>query len=415
MAICYCKDCKNAFVSHTDEGAVKCPKCEKECLVLSENSIKENRDSIYLSAMHKKQVALYPRDIDEARELFAALGKYRDSIEQIESCDYLASRMRERELAEEKAASLSPEKIKRVAKTVVAVIVIIGILTTSLLLLISPLKYASAKKSFEKGELEKASELFAEIADYKDSKDYLKRIYDSLSEKEGKKVSCSALEPYFSVSADGAIIFTRSQYKGDGNIIIPAVFDGVSVNEIEKNCFKNYTKLTSVIIPDSVTEISDYAFYGCTSIKEIKLPDGVKTIGQYAFMGCSSLETINIPEGVTSINSYAFASCTSLTFPTLPESLTKIDSSAFLGCTSFEKATLPQNVSFIGAHAFDGCVNMSEITLSAKTEEIGDSAFGSCDKLQSVIYMGTAEEFEKIKIGDGNKTLTDATIKFTAK
>lgn len=415
MAICYCSDCKNAFLSHTDIGSVKCPKCEKDCEILSENEIKENKDAIYLSAMHKKQIALYPRDLDETKQLFGSLGKYRDCPEQIESCEYLASRMIEREIAEEKAASFSPAKIKKAVKIFVTVAVIIGILTTSLLLLISPIKYASAKKSFEKGKLEKASEIFSEIADYKDAKDYLKRIYDDFSEKEGKKVSCSALEPYFSVSAHGAIIFQRSRYNGDGNIVIPAVFDGVSVHEIEKNCFKNYTKLTSVIIPDSVTEISDYAFYGCTSIKEIKLPDGVKNIGQYAFMGCTSLSYVNIPDGVNSINAYAFASCASLDFPKLPDALTKIDASAFIGCTAFEKVTLPQNVSFIGAHAFDGCVNMSEITLSAKTEEIGDSAFGSCDKLQSVIYMGTAEEFEKIKISDGNKAITDANIKFTAK
>ncbi len=415
MAICYCKDCKNAFVSHTESDTAKCPKCESECRALSENDIKEQRDAIYLSAMHKKQIALYPRDLEEAKNLFVALGKYRDCEAQTESCEYLAARMTEREIAEEKSASFSPERIKKAFKITAAVVVIIALLSASLLLLISPMKYASAKKRFDKGDYEKASEIFSEIADYKDSKEYLEKIYEAFTEKEGKKVSCSALEPYFSLSGDGGIVFTRSKYQGDGSIVIPAIFDGVTVTEIENNSFKNYAKLKSVSIPDGIVKIGDYSFYGCTGITEINLPDSVSSIGQYAFMGCTSLERINIPSGASEISAYSFASCASLSFPTLPDSITKIDASAFIGCASFEKVILPKNVTSIGVHAFDGCANMTEITLSVNVTEIGDNAFSSCERLESVIYMGSAEDFEKIEIEDGNESFTSAKVTHSAK
>ncbi|MBE6619346.1 MAG: leucine-rich repeat domain-containing protein [Ruminococcaceae bacterium] len=415
MAICYCSGCKNAFLSSTDSDLAKCPKCGKECDILSENEIKENKDAIYLSAIHKKQIALYPRDVEEAKELFVSLGKYRDCPEQIESCEYLASRMVEREIVEESSRAFSPAKVKKALKIFAIIAAAVGIIVASLLLCISPIKYALAKKNYNGGNYEKAAELFSDIADYKDGKEYLKNIYDSFSEKEGKKVSCSALEPYFSVSADGAIIFQRSRYTGDGDIVIPAVFDGVAVHEIEKNSFKNYTKLTSVSIPETVTEISDYAFYGCSLVKEITLPDGVKHIGQYAFMGCSSLEKINIPSGVTSISSYAFASCTSLKFPDMPEGLTKIDTSAFLGCSSITGVILPQNVQEIGAFAFDSCTKLSSLTLSHETAKIGEGAFSGCISLKDVTFMGSEAQYKEIAVEKGNERLTEAKINFAAK
>ena len=416
MAICICTECKNVFITRNEsENVAVCPKCGKSADILSESNIKEHRDEIYLSALHKKQVALYPRDLYEARELFSALGTYRDTPDQIESCDYLAKRLEERERAEDESLTFAPKKVKKALKITLAVVLSLAFIISAMLLLTSPIKYAMAKSSFEKGNYDRAAELFSEIADFSDSKDFLKEIYAHFSEKEGRVVSCSALEPYFEINAAGAISFIRSSYSGDGNIVIPAVFDGVEVDSIARNAFKNYTKLKTVEIPDSVTSVNDYAFYGCSSVESIELPENLDTIAQYAFTNCTSLRSINIPSAVKAINKNTFAGCSSLMFPTLPDSLTKIDTSAFMGCTSFEKVTLPMNVNKIAPYAFSDCSALSEITFSNQMTEIGESAFYGCGGLTSVIYMGTADEYKNIKIKDGNEALTKASVEYAAK
>lgn len=416
MAICICTECKNVFITRNEsENVAVCPKCGKSADILSESNIKEHRDEIYLSALHKKQVALYPRDLYEARELFSALGTYRDTPDQIESCDYLAKRLEERERAEDESRTFAPKKVKKALKITLALVLSLAFIISSMLLLTSPIKYAMAKNSFEKGNYDRAAELFSEIADFSDSKDFLKEIYAHFSEKEGKVVSCSALEPYFEINAAGAISFIRSSYSGDGNIVIPAVFDGVEVDSIARNAFKNYTKLKTVEIPDSVTSVNDYAFYGCSSVESIELPENLDTIAQYAFTNCTSLRNINIPSAVKAINKNTFAGCSSLMFPTLPDALTKIDTSAFMGCTSFEKVTLPMNVNKIAPYAFSDCSALSEITFSNQMTEIGESAFYGCCGLTSVIYMGTSDEYKNIKIKDGNEALTEASVEYAAK
>ncbi len=416
MAVCYCRECKNAFITRNEsENVVVCPKCGKNAEILSENRVKEMRDDMYLSALHKKQIALYSRDLYEAKEIFLALGTYRDCPSQIESCDYMAKRLEEREHAEDESRTFAPKKVKKALKITLAVVLSLTVLVTAALFLISPIKYAIAKNNYEKGNYDKAAKLFSEVSDFSDSKDFLKNIYTRFSEEAGKVISCSALEPWFEVNTAGAITFIRSNYSGDGNIVIPAVFDGIEVDAIATNAFKNYTKLVSVEIPDSVVSINGYAFYGCRSVENITLPVSVKSIAHYAFMNCTSLKSINIPEGVTEINQYSFSRCTSLEFPELPATLTKIDTSAFLGCSSFDKVELPMNVSSLGSSAFSGCTSLTEVTFSVNMTKIEEKTFDGCDKLEKVIYMGTAEEYEKITIENGNEALSNADVKYAAK
>lgn len=68
---------------------------------------------------------------------------------------------------------------------------------------------------------------------------------------------------------------------------------GERVNNISSSCFRNYEKLSSVILPNSLKEFGYSAFENCTALKTITLPDSIKTIGSYAFHGCTSLDSIN--------------------------------------------------------------------------------------------------------------------------
>lgn len=411
MPVIYCSECKNLFISEENsaQGNTVCPKCKNLIDIPSEDELRAKKDEIYLEALHKKRIALYARDLREAKAIFEWLGNYRDAADQVESCEYLASRQEARE-REEMASPVTPKRVKRIALISVSLLISLAVIITASLLLVAPIKYSIAENHYENGNFEKAAELFSEIPDYKNSKDILFDIYSAFSEKEGKIISCSVLEPWFSINENGVISFIRSKYSGEGNVTIPDVFDGITVKTIAPNAFKNYTLLKSVTLPSELSSIGTYAFYGCKNLESINIPESVTSISPYAFKDCSSLKTINIPSSLTAINAFVFSGCRSLEFPTLPDSITKIDSSAFMGCTSFKEVVLPQNVKTLGAFAFSACSSVKSIKIPATLNEIGKNAFYECDALTSVYYSGNEEEFKKIKIDSGNEAFISAEV-----
>ncbi|MBE6607633.1 MAG: leucine-rich repeat domain-containing protein [Ruminococcaceae bacterium] len=410
MSVIYCNECKNVFISEKSHGNVNCPKCGRVVDIPGEETLREKKDEIYLEALHKKKIALYARDLREAKAIFEWLGNYRDASEQVESCEYLAARQEEREKEEMKSLSFTPKKIKRIVMISASILVSLAIIITASLMLVAPIKYSVAESNYEKGNYEKAAEIFSEIVDFKNSKDILADIYASFSEKEGKNVSCSALEPWFSINENGIISFIRSAYTGNGNIVIPDIFDGIKVKSVAANAFKNYVRLKNVALPSELSSIGTYAFYGCKNLESINIPESVISISPYAFKDCSSLKSVNIPDALTVINAYVFSGCSSLEFPTLPDSLTKIDSSAFMGCTSFEEIILTKNIKSIGAFAFSACTNAENIELPVSLTEIGKNAFYECDALHTVYYSGNEEQFKTISVDEGNTSFTEAEI-----
>jgi hypothetical protein len=101
-------------------------------------------------------------------------------------------------------------------------------------------------------------------------------------------------------------------------------------------------------------------------LKSVKLGRGVDKIPFMAFFECSSLPTINIPEGATVIEENAFEACTALRTAVLPSTLTSVQDSAFLNCTT----------------------------------------------LTSIFFAGTEDQFDAIKIADGNDALIGADVYF---
>jgi hypothetical protein len=125
------------------------------------------------------------------------------------------------------------------------------------------------------------------------------------------------------------------EQKLEGDLVIPAVINGVEVKVIGEGAFMGADKLTGVILPASTTRIESGAFYNNTSLKNVSIPDGVTYIGDGAFYSCTSMEAITIPASVTSIGMRAFADCTnlgSITFlgdpPQLHEELSQFDGTA---------------------------------------------------------------------------------------
>jgi hypothetical protein len=170
-----------------------------------------------------------------------------------------------------------------------------------------------------------------------------------------------------------------------GSLSLPSDYSGEEY-VINTNAFKNYTHLTSLIIPDSATSIGSYAFTGCTSLSKVTIGDGVKEINSSAFYMCTSLGSVTLGDSVEIIYSQAFGDCASLT-----------------------EIILPDSVKELRASAFSGCKNLVSIVIGKSVKKINDSAFSGCEKLDTVYYRSTGADWNLIKINEnGNSYLTGA-------
>ena len=139
---------------------------------------------------------------------------------------------------------------------------------------------------------------------------------------------------------------TGLAYPVSGSIVIPSVINGVIINSIGNQAFKNCTSITSVTIPNTVTSIGSNAFDGCTNLESVTLPSSLQIIGSSAFKGCTSLEEIEIPSSVNSIGANAFKICSSLESVTIKKEqspITTIGSNTFMNCFNISEIKVPDN------------------------------------------------------------------------
>ena len=225
----------------------------------------------------------------------------------------------------------------------------------------------------------------------------------------------------YTLSDDGTYyIVTGIGTCTDTELIIPATYNGLPVQEIGSSAFWYCSSLTSVTIPEGVTTIETYAFRFCHSLTSVTIPASVSYIGECAFEFCDSLtdiqvaadndyycsvdgvlyskdmtllhtypvgrpaKTFAVPAGVSHIGHSAFESCDNLISVTLPDGVTTIGDSAFSSCWNLGRVTIPASVTSIGSWAFDGCSKLSSVTIPDGVTSIGFRAFNSCDSLTSV-------------------------------
>ena len=153
-------------------------------------------------------------------------------------------------------------------------------------------------------------------------------------------------------------------------LTVPTTLGGYPVGYLSENCFKDFTKLKKVVLPDCLDGIYPQAFWNCTSLEEINLPDGV-TIGADAFLDCTSLKEIYIPANSHGTHrGGAFTGCTGLERAVFAPGNQVIVSTFFDGCTSLKEVVIPNTVRRIERFAFRACTSLKELTLPPSVEAV---------------------------------------------
>lgn len=180
---------------------------------------------------------------------------------------------------------------------------------------------------------------------------------------------------------------------------------GNRVKKIPHGLCRSFSKLKTVILPNSLRVIEGYAFYK-SGLREIYIPDSVEEIGAEAFSN-TNIKEINLPENLKSIDTQLWSdSCRiikinsiDLRIPPhrtifsnvdsviLGPKVTRIPSSIIEGST-IRSITIPESVRYIDKNAFTG-VQLRKFRFPAKMTKLEDFALSNT-KIDSLI-LGTVD------------------------
>ena len=222
---------------------------------------------------------------------------------------------------------------------------------------------------------------------------------------------------------------TLTGYSGiESSFSIPSEIDGKNVTAIAENCFRGFSHLKRVVIPDTVRVMDEAfvscaeleyayvgtgvtsmsgAFRGCPSLVAVYGGDNAENIDEAfmncgslkkgiipaaavsavdAFSGCISLSEVEIRSGITALDG-TFSGCSKLTSVTLPESVTSL-SGTFSGCSALGSVSGLSGVSVISG-AFNNCTALTSLSLGENVTEL-TGAFTGCSALTEVNGMPLA-------------------------
>lgn len=145
----------------------------------------------------------------------------------------------------------------------------------------------------------------------------------------------------------------------------------------------------------------------CTDVYIIipeKSPQGdvVVSIGEKAFFENSSIKAVQIPSTVMSIEKMAFGGCSSLVYVHVdPNNMIYTDKEGVLYSKDKTRLIL-----------YPPACLANEIFISQSVTEIADMAFFSTPNLKFIKYGGALSDWSKIKIGDKNYGIYQASLTF---
>ena len=205
----------------------------------------------------------------------------------------------------------------------------------------------------------------------------------------------------FELNEDGnSYTFKAIAREAEGDIKIPAKYEGKPVTKIGKDACIGNEAITSVIIPDGVTVIGENAFKNCISVTSVTLPNTLVYIEAYAFMKCP-LPSVTFPKTLKKIGDHAYDN-TGLESITFNEGLEEIGDRVF----DYSKAKslyLPDSLTKIGWRAFIYMKQLETLSIGNKVKSIGDQAFADSFMMKEIEFRGTKAQFDAIVI-DNSRT-----------
>ena len=192
----------------------------------------------------------------------------------------------------------------------------------------------------------------------------------------------------FSWKQDGDRIVVTGG-KNRRSVTIPAMVNGLPVEEIADGAFLNDRSLSVLNLPEGLTTIGGFAFRG-SGLAKVVLPGTVEEVGEYAFSDCDKLTEAVWTASAAQVPTGAFSNNVRLMSLSLPEGINAIGKYALDGCAELRKLTLPESVQTIGAFAFRNMIRLQKVHLGRNLANLPGNAFDGC------------EEMTAIEVADGN-------------
>ncbi len=208
-------------------------------------------------------------------------------------------------------------------------------------------------------------------------------------------VGAADAEDFYLYYDGGDEDYTLVEYLGnsDGEVVIPATYNGYPVTRIGEYAFSN-SDITSVVIPDTVKSIDEGAFNQCDNLTSVTIPDNVVYMGEEVFYDCDNLRSAVIGNNVNGIHENTFYSCDKLETVVLGNNISSIGRYAFFCCKALSGITIPASVTRIQDYAFNQCLNLANVTFNNGLEYIGYMAFHRCEALTSLVFPYSVEEID---------------------
>lgn len=231
---------------------------------------------------------------------------------------------------------------------------------------------------------------------------------------------------------DGKAAITAVDKSISGDIIIPSTLGGYPVESIGNEVFRDCSKLTSVVIPESVKSIGYSNFTYCDSLEQITIPGelefeyGNEVFGTNQFYKCTKLKEIKVSGNSTKYSAdngilFSKDGKTLIAYPpgkqdisyTVPSNVEKIGISAFESCNNLRAIIIPEGVVSIDSMSL-WCDNLEVLTIPKTAVEFGWYQYWGNVKTINVYYAGTEEEYES-KVGKHFNERVTLHYNYTAK
>ena len=142
------------------------------------------------------------------------------------------------------------------------------------------------------------------------------------------------------------------------------------------------------VIPNTVILIYKKAFSLNKTLEMVTFGENVEAVDDEAFSGCENLVSVNFDNSnIKSIGTKAFERCLNLSSVVLPIELERLGSSAFMGCSKLTYIYFSNSILEIGRNCFTGCSNLKSIYTNSEF----------VDRLKEIFAQNNEKFIDKIQ------------------